>query len=566
MNQVACLLYPKITGLKNRLRAYDRGTVIRLIVGIVLGLGFWAGIFALFYRVLTYLKGIEGLGDILAAKLLSMVFLTFFSLLIFSNIITALSSYFMSEELQLIISSPVSVASLYLTKFIETTVNSSWMVLLFSLPVFLSYGIAYHQGLLYYCALPAAVIPFIMISAALGIGIALGLTMIFPAKRIRDIMVLLSLLLGIGLYCMFRFLQPEKLVDPESFRTVMEYFASIEAPTSAFLPSQWATDAVSALLFRGRDGALFNLLLLWSTGLAGIVILQRLFEAVYFTAWTKSQEAGSARLARHTTIKNMLERALARLCPQSRALIIKDLYVFLRDSSQWSQLFVLSAIIFIYLYNISVLPLEKSPFPTIYLQNFISFLNLGLAGFTLAAVAVRFAFPAISIEGESFWIIKSAPFSIRKFMWCKFWLNCLFLLVLAEVLIISSNYLLRVDRFMMLVSSITIALMCFGITSLSIGCGAAYPRFDVENKAQIPTGFGGLIYMILAILFIGVVIVLEAGPVYTVLMAQLRSSSLQTPQLVRIYIAFATVLVINALVFYVPMKIGIRKLSELEKF
>jgi ABC-2 type transport system permease protein len=134
------------------------------------------------------------------------------------------------------------------------------------------------------------------------------------------------------------------------------------------------------------------------------------------------------------------------------------------------------------------------------------------------------------------------------------------------VLIISSNYLLRVDRFMMLVSSITIALMCFGITSLSIGCGAAYPRFDVENKAQIPTGFGGLIYMILAILFIGVVIVLEAGPVYTVLMAQLRSSSLQTPQLVRIYIAFATVLVINALVFYVPMKIGIRKLSELEKF
>jgi hypothetical protein len=72
--------------------------------------------------------------------------------------------------------------------------------------------------------------------------------------------------------------------------------------------------------------------------------------------------------------------------------------------------------------------------------------------------------------------------------------------------------------------------------------------------------------MILAIVFIGIVIVLEAGPVYMVLMAQLRRASLQTVQLIKISIAFAAVLVINAFVFYLPMKIGIRKLSALEKY
>jgi ABC-2 type transport system permease protein len=566
MNQVVCLLYPKIIGFKNRLSIQDRSVIIKLTLGITLGLCFWAGIFAVFYRVLVYLKGIEALGDILAAKLLSMVFITFLSLLIFSNIITALSAFFMSEELQLIISSPVDYASLYFTKLLETMVNSSWMVLLFSLPVFLSYGIAYQQHIAYYCVLIGTMIPFIIIGAVLGTGIALGLTMVFPAKRIKDIMILLSLILGIALYCLFRYVQPEKLVDPESFRTVVEYFASMEAPTSAFLPSQWATDAIAALLFRGHDGALFNLLLLWSTGLAGMVLLQRLFGKVYFAAWTKSQDASSAKLTRHTMVKRMMDRTLTKLTASSRAVVTKDLYCFMRDSSQWSQLFVLSAIIFIYLYNFSVLPLEKSPFPTIYLQNFISFLNLGLAGFTLAAVAVRFAFPAISIEGESFWIIKAAPLDLRRFMWCKFWLNFAFLLVLAESLIICSNYLLRVGSFMMLVSIVTIALMTFGITSLSIGCGAIYPRFDVENKAQIPTGFGGLIYMILAIVFIGIVIVLEAGPVYMVLMAQLRRASLQPIQWIKIIISFAAVAAINVLVFYLPMKIGIRKLSALEKF
>jgi ABC-2 type transport system permease protein len=566
MEQVLCLLYPKIAGMRNRLRAGNRGVQARLAIGVVLGLGFWAGIFVAFYRVLVYLKGIEGLGDILAAKLLSMVFITFLSLLAFSNIITALSAFFMSEELQLIISSPVSVSSMYLTKLLETMVNSSWMVLLFSLPVFLSYGIAFKQGALYYVILIAVMPPFTAICTEAGIGIALGLTMAFPARRIRDIMVLMALIFGISIYCLFRYIQPEKLVNPESFRTVVEYFASVEAPTSAFLPSQWATDAIAALLFRSTDGTLFNVLMLWSTALAGLVLLQRLCSACYIAAWTTSQEAGSARMARHTRIKRLLERFLAGLTPSTRELVIKDLYCFMRDSSQWSQLFVLAAIIFIYLYNFSVLPLEQSPFPTIYLQNVVSFLNLGMAGFTLAAVAVRFAFPAISLEGESFWIIKSSPLSLRRFVWCKFWINLSLLFFLAEVLIICSNYLLRVGQFMTIVSTITIALMTFGITSLSIGCGAVYPRFDVENKAQIPTGFGGLIYMMLAIAFIGIVIMLEAGPVYMVLMSQLRRSGLQTMQWVQILLSFTAVAGINALAFYLPIKIGIQKLSALDNF
>ena len=566
MYHVLCLVYPKIAGLRNRVRLRNRSALTKLAIAVVLGLLFWSGIFAVFYRVLVYLKGIEGFGDILAAKLLSMVFLTFFSILIFSNIITALSSFFMSEELQLIISSPLQLQDLYLAKFFETIINSSWMVVLFSLPVFLSYGIAYKQALPYYGVLIATMVPFIIICGAIGICIAIGLTLAFPARRVRDVMVLLFLFVGIGLYCLFRFLQPEKLVDPESFRTVIDYFSALQAPTSPFLPSQWATDTIASFLMPGGNDFLFNFLLLWSTALAVMIIETAVFKKIYFAAWSKSQESTSARLTKNRLFTFIVKRLLSRLAPATRALITKDIYCFFRDSGQWSQLFILSAIIVIYLYNFSVLPMEKSPFPTIYLQNIIAFLNLGLAGFTLAAVAVRFAFPAISIEGESFWIIKSSPMQLRSFIWCKFWMNFTFLLMLAESLILCSNYLLRVDGFMLIVSSITIALMTFGITSLSIGCGAVYPRFDVENKAQIPTGFGGLMYMILAVLFIGVIVVLEAGPVYTVLMSRFRGASLTGVQWIQITASFTAVVVINALVFYLPMRTGIRRLSAFENF
>ena len=122
------LLYPKITQIKNRIKFKGEGSYFRALLMACFGIAFWSGIFFVFFRVLTYFKGIDVFGDFLAAKLLSMVLLTFFSILIFSNVITAISSFFISEELQLIISTPFDYAELYYSKLTETLLNSSWMV------------------------------------------------------------------------------------------------------------------------------------------------------------------------------------------------------------------------------------------------------------------------------------------------------------------------------------------------------------------------------------------------------------------------------------------------------
>ena len=114
--------------------------------------------------------------------------------------------------------------------------------------------------------------------------------------------------------------------------------------------------------------------------------------------------------------------------------------------------------------------------------------NLGLAGFVLAAIAVRFAFPAVSMEGEAFWIIRTSTLSLKKFLINKFWMSLIPLVVVAEILIVMTNYLLKVTLFMMVLSSITILFMTFGITSLGIGMGAIYPRFKHTSSAEIPTG------------------------------------------------------------------------------
>ncbi|MBN2124987.1 MAG: hypothetical protein JW821_11880, partial [Deltaproteobacteria bacterium] len=282
---------------------------------------------------------------------------------------------------------------------------------------------------------------------------------------------------------------------------------------------------------------------------------------IYFSGFSKAQEAKRRRGGR--VILDALVGLIKRpLGTDLAALMEKEIRSFFRDNTQWSQLFLLAALVVVYLYNFSVLPLERSRIRLEFLQNEIAFLNMALAGFVLAAVSVRFIFPAVSSEGGAFWIIRSSPLSIRRFLWGKFALYVLPMLLLGEGLIIVTNRLLEVTPFMMALSTITMFLAVFGIVALAIGFGALYPNFKYENIAQVATGFGGLMYMIFSALFMALVIVLEAGPVYMIFMAGVRGVSLTPFEWIVIIPCFIAVVLIMVLAVYKPISLGEHALEQ----
>jgi ABC-2 type transport system permease protein len=199
-----------------------------------------------------------------------------------------------------------------------------------------------------------------------------------------------------------------------------------------------------------------------------------------------------------------------------------------------------------------------------FLQNEIAFLNMGLAGFVLSAVSVRFIYPTVSSEGEAFWILRSSPITMKRFLWGKYALYLPPMLFLAEALIVITNYLLDTTPFMMALCSVTIFFAVMGIVALAIGFGAIYPRFKFENIAQVSTGFGGLTYMMISTLFLAVVIILEAGPVYIIFMAGYRQMSITTLQWFFIVPSFLAVLIVIFLAIERPMKMGLAALENLE--
>jgi ABC-2 type transport system permease protein len=154
--------------------------------------------------------------------------------------------------------------------------------------------------------------------------------------------------------------------------------------------------------------------------------------------------------------------------------------------------------------------------------------------------------------------------SPRSFLWSKFWTSLIPLLILAEVLIILSNTLLKVTPFMMVLSSLTLFFVTFGVVGLGVGMGALYPRFKVENAAQIVSGFGGAFYMILSMVFIGMVVILEGWPVHTLLMAELYHRALSCFEWAGIIISFLGVAILNGMAVIIPMRMGIKNITEMD--
>jgi len=558
------LISPKFVGFRNGLKRPRSNIKIKIVTLIGAGILFWLVLFFLFYRVLSYFSSQEIIGDILARHLLAMVLLIFFSLLIFSHIITALSNLYLSQDLELCHSLPATLTEIFLSRCFFTVIDSSWMLLVFGLPVMMAYGFVYHAGPNYYLSLIYVSFPLIIIAASLGIMVIMVLVRFFPAQRTRDIIMFLSVILIVILYLLFRFLRPERLVNPDTFVSIAEYLSALKAPDSPYLPSHWATDLLWTRLTRYTGSQILNHLLLWSTAFAMVVIDIWMAGLIYFSGFSKAQEAKRRSRTGRRILEKIVSVITRPLGPDTTSLIAKDVRTFFRDNSQWSQLLLLGALVVVYLYNFSVLPLERSPIKSIYLQNALSFLNIGLAGFVISALSVRFIFPAVSSEGQAFWIILSSPLSLRRFLWSKYFAYLLPMLILAEMLIIYTNYLLKVTPFMMALSTVTIFFLVLGIVALGVGLGAIYPNFGHENIAQVATGFGGLVYMIISSVFIALIIMLEAGPVYAILSAHFMGEAITHLQWVWIVGSFILVIFLNVFAVQRPMAAGLKALNGYE--
>ena len=553
------LLLPKWLTARSRSVQGEKGRGARFAILGFVGLLFWAMIFGVLYRLLTYFRGVEEIGQLLAGKLLGLILLGFTSLLLLSNVITALSSFFLAKDLDMLVSAPVDWLRLYGAKLLETVIASSWMVLLVSVPMFSAYGLVYDGGYGFPFLVIAMMLPMFIIPAVVGSAVTLTLVNIFPARRTRDILSVIAVLTAGGIVLLFRLIRPERLARPEGFRSLIDFIAVLRTPTSPVLPSEWVQKATMGFLNGQPDW--LSLYLLWTTAAAAVVLGALLHRWLYLDGFSKAQESAQKFVKGGGIMTRFGDLILSPFGTLKRELVLKELRLFFRDTTQWSQLILLGVLVVVYVFNIKYLPLRGEGI-TFFLVNVVPFLNLVLAGFVLASIAARFIFPGVSLEGRTLWLLRSSPMQVRDLLWAKFWVGTTPLLVLALAIVGVTDYMLQVSDFMFFVSVASITMLTFALAGLAIGFGTMFPQFETENAAQIPTSFGGLLYMMASVVVIGGVVILEARPVYGYLSAKAFGTVADPSEMAMGFGAAALLCVAATLI---PIRIALARLEAVER-
>ena len=546
------LLLPMYLTAKNRF--FPSGKISQKSIGIVLFcIGLCYAIFNITLRVVTYFHMQDELGIILSLKVFQMAWILIFIMLIFSSMVSSISSIYLSEDNEIVFSAPISTVDLFFMRYISGTVYTSWMMIIFSLPIFATYGVVFQTPVTYWFLMVPTLLSITLTSTCLSTLLTIVLVKFFPARHTKDIILYLSLCFGVLIIFLIRLLQPEDMVYYDKYGHLVDYLSNISKPVAPYLPASWASNFLSLyLLDLEIDWLLFSLILL--TPIVLYILGEWCMKVWFFSGYSKSQESfgGTHRFAKKQLYKPGIWKWIFN----------KESKVFLRDSVEWSQLFMIAALVVIYLYNFKLLPIEQGVLSEQFITNLISFLNIGLAGFIMTALSARFVFSSIGSEGGAFYHIKSSPISLRRFLLYKYFFYAIPFTILSLTLIIMSNRILHVEGPMWWISLTTNLFITWVVVGLALAFGSIYADFKAENKTVAMGSMGAIIFLLFATAFQIIIIFVGANPVYRIMKRWLNNYAFNSVDLYLLILwIIVSVLLSVGMVVYLFRK-GIRILEN----
>jgi ABC-2 type transport system permease protein len=539
----------------NVLRTVGQHSRLKIAAILVLGGGIWLSLFALPLYGFTWIADPSryGLASV-PEQLVSLFFFLLAVLLVFSNAVIAYSAMFRSPETWFLRSCPIPSGTVFLYKLAESLTFSSWAFVMLGVPIMLAYGWYKEAPFYYYPAIFIFFMCFVLIPAGLGSLLALLVSTIFRGWMRRFLTGItvagIVIILAVGPSLIRRETDRGTLIAPNML-------ARIGFTDSAYWPSAWIARGLIACAEPAGPGSFgdvaYYLGLLASNSLFICLAAHALARRTYTSAWDRIHSTSShLRGAR-------LDSWLVRLTPSSPtlSLILKDLKTFVRDPVQWTQCAVLFGLLALYILNLRNL---RYPSEHPMWRNMTTFLNLASICLVLATLTTRFVFPMFSLEGHRFWLLGLVPVSRSRILWSKFLFSFLGSLAITETLMIMSDLMLGEPVQMMVLHVFTVAMISLGLSGLSVGLSALFPNLRETNPAKIVSGFGGTLNLILSLVYVSVVVVAEAIPVH------LRAIGRLSPRgtAIGVSISIGVLVVLTLAAFGIPMRLGARKLRQME--
>lgn len=552
------------------LKAFLRGSRLRLVVMSVAAGIFWLLMFGMFLEGFTFLRDLPGMAAVITETLTQYMFaFFFFALLVMMTIssgVICYTSFYRNDEASFLMSLPMRPGVVYAHKAAESIVFTSWGMAVLVVPLFLAYGLVQHAPWYFYVLSFAFSALFIGIPMSLGAIAALLVPILIP--RVRKVILgvsaaaLATALVIWGLSMLGE--HSRDMLTEVGVKKVMDRIAFCQHWA---LCSYWVSDGMLSALHPGDAGeglghSGFQLLLLLANVLFLGMFALWLGARLYPTAWARAHAGGSGPLSYSRIRARALDRflsALLRFLPfRLRLLVVKDAKTFLRDPVQWSQCVLFFGLLALYILNMPRFGMTD-PMPMLW-RSLVSLLNLGVTCLVLSTFTSRFVFPQLSLEGRRIWVIGLIPMRRSTILWGKFVFAAMGSMLISGTLIVISDVMLKLPGWVMLIHIVVTACVCCGLSGLAVGLGACYPHMRSDNPSKIVSSFGGTLNLLCSIFFIVASVMLVAVPLH----AHATASAANPVHLKWTGLALGLDVALAALACVLPMMAGVRTFNRME--
>lgn len=483
-------------------------TVIKNLAAGLIYFGFAFGMYKISYASLWHLITVLKLNNFLFHRFISIILFVFFLSVNAGNIMVSLTGLFKSKEIDYLFTKPIPQERIFLVKFFDNFFYSSGVLFLILFSVLLAYGQFFKLGIMFYInAVVGLFLPFTLIAAILGVLILFLLIRIASKIGIKWTVLILGTFYLISVVVFLYFNDPPRIIQEavmsESYVKAM--FAQLDNPLLKYLPNTWVANSLYWFQ-RGETMMAFGyIILLYAETailvMAGYVIAQKTYYKTFIIASEIRPKDDEKKNKSVALLRFDNER---KGSPVFWSIFRKEVVLFLRDPAQTFHLLLMVSLMGVFVLSIGGKSTEmfRSLNPDVQALIYLVFFLFN--AFFISSLALRFVFPHYSLEGNTFWKIRSAPVNYTKIYLYRFFFYLILMLLLSEMLTLFSHVMFSVS--LKLFSAIVTLMITITVVSVNYGFGTYFANFEEKNPIRIASSQGASTAFLVCLFYLGFII------------------------------------------------------------
>lgn len=482
-------------------RARLRNKIGMVVVGVVL-LAVLVAAFVISFLVLNALRSPE-LAQVvsdpnrLLASIPVLVVTIAFLVILITSFGLLLQSLYLAGDMDFLLSSPLSIRAVFLSKLLQAILPNYALILLVGLPVLFGLGASQNYNFLYYPLVILVLTLLAFTAAGIASLVVMAVVRVFPARRVAEVLGFLVAIISI-IWTQSGQLANYAEISGDQAALALNQLGRINSPYS---PLTWVGGGLVAI-GQGRwliGAGLISLTLV----LTGSIFAMSLStaERLYFSGWAsvristrqaKRLRRQSPRSPASLAFSTLIDRLLSA---PVRAILAKDFLVLRRDLRSMSQL--ITPLIIGIVYAVMLVrsggqpPAGRGEAPAVFMEVLtilMLYANVGISLFIGWGLLSRLAGMSFSLEGKQYWLLKSAPVSTTRLITGKYLVAYLPTLILCWAFLLITSLLQRVSLGTLAYSVVVVALTVAGVTGLNLALGVIGANFEWEDPRRISQG------------------------------------------------------------------------------